>query len=578
LKRQRSVTSIIRVFLPPAIGLLLFAAAIYAVVLPRTRGIVLFQQEQAVEELTSVVIQTVDAYHELWRSGTLTEQEAQAQALSAVRRIRYGAGDQEYFWINDQRPYLLMHPYRPDLEGTDVSDYRDSGGTRVFGEMVEAVRDTGSGYVEYLWQWHDDPGLVVPKRSYVKLYEPWGWIVGTGIYLQGARKMVDRLTGSVTVAAAAALLAMVLTAGFQILTRYRLAWLTEQADAGRAVAERRYDDLVDTMLEGFVVLDSHQRIQYANDAFCTMVGREPSQVIGTEYRSLLADGQRAVFERQMDRRRSGGSSRYEITFQQPDGTLMHGLIAGRPHVTRDGAFQGSFGVVTDITDLKRYEEELLHSVHDKEILLAEVHHRVKNNLQVISSMLHLQCEAIDDPRVGDLLDGSLRRIESMGLVHSFLYAASRFDAVPFHDYVGDLLSMLSISYDAAARGVAVENRSEEITVSLQRAVPLALIVTELTTNAFKHAFPNGGTGSIQVRFERLTEERVLRLTVADNGVGMPATSAPADSGARASLGMTLVDALAAQLEATVTVVSDHGTRAVVEIPEAESHQASFRAG
>ncbi len=277
----------------------------YVVVLPRTHDVVLSQQEQTVVELTSVVVQTLDAHHEQAHSGLVSEKQAKSSALANVRRIRYGADGREYFWINDLRPYLLMHPYRPDLEGTDVGDYRDPSGVRVFVEMVRTVDDHGAGFVEYLWQWHDDKSLVVPKRSYVQLYEPWGWIVGTGIYLQGAEATVDRLTRSVTAVAAIALLVMAAVAGFQILSRYRLTRLRKQADVGRVVAERRYRDLVDTMLEGFVVLDDAERIQYANEAFCTMVGRDPSSVIGVSSRSLLADQAIPVFEREIERRRTG---------------------------------------------------------------------------------------------------------------------------------------------------------------------------------------------------------------------------------------------------------------------------------
>lgn len=147
LERKRSVASIVRVFFPPAIGLLLFAAAIYAVVLPRTHDIVLSQQETSVEELTSVVIQTLETYRALAQAGVLTGEQARAAALSGVRHIRYGVGDREYFWINDLHPYLLMHPYRSDLEGTDVGNYRDPQGTLVFVEMVETVRESGAGYV-----------------------------------------------------------------------------------------------------------------------------------------------------------------------------------------------------------------------------------------------------------------------------------------------------------------------------------------------------------------------------------------------------------------------------------------------
>ncbi len=222
--------------------------------------------------------------------------------------------------------------------------------------------------------------------------------------------------------------------------------------------------------------------------------------------------------------------------------------------------------MTDISDLKHSAESLRRSVREREVLLAEVHHRVKNNLQVISSMLSLQGELIEDPSLRDVLSTSRLRIDSMSLVHSLLYDSANFDGVPFHHYVNDLLAMLAGSHDAGERRIVVTNHADAITLTLSRAVPLALIVTELTSNAFKHAFPAGRTGSILVELQSITDANTLRLTVSDNGVGFPAVEAEEGPGSSGGMGLTIVEALAAQLGGTVSIVTEGGTRAVVDVP------------
>ncbi|MDD5329359.1 MAG: methyl-accepting chemotaxis protein [Sulfuricella sp.] len=119
-------------------------------------------------------------YHELARQGRLSAAEAQNQAIAAIQALRYE--DKEYFWINDMQPRMIMHPYKPELNGKDLSDFKDPQGNRLFVEFVRTVREKKAGFVSYLWP---KPGVQepVPKISYVKGFEPWGWVIGSGIYI-----------------------------------------------------------------------------------------------------------------------------------------------------------------------------------------------------------------------------------------------------------------------------------------------------------------------------------------------------------------------------------------------------------
>jgi len=123
----------------------------------------------------------LDYYYEKSRSGELTEAEAQEQAMRLVEGMRYE--EKDYFWINDMQPVMIMHPYVKKLEGTDISDFKDPNGKRLFVEFVNVVKAKGAGFVDYVWQKGDDATNLLPKTSYVKGFKPWGWIIGSGIYV-----------------------------------------------------------------------------------------------------------------------------------------------------------------------------------------------------------------------------------------------------------------------------------------------------------------------------------------------------------------------------------------------------------
>ena len=145
-------------------------------------------------ELAQVGLSVLKHYHKLEKEGTLSREQAQQSARAAIRAIRFGERGQDYFWIQDFHPRILMHPYSPDLEGQDVSDITDPDGLHLFEAFVEKVRQEGSGHVPYKWQYYGETGRIEPKLSYVAEFEPWKWIVGTGVYIDSIRRDVGAQT------------------------------------------------------------------------------------------------------------------------------------------------------------------------------------------------------------------------------------------------------------------------------------------------------------------------------------------------------------------------------------------------
>jgi signal transduction histidine kinase len=182
--------------------------ALFGVLLPETEKNLVEQKKSALANLTQTGREILSSYERQAREGRLPLEVAKDQAVRQIRQLRYGPEGKDYFWINDTRPFMVMHPYRPDLEGMDVSDFSDPRGKRIFKEFAAVAAGDGTGYVEYLWQWKDDPGRIVPKLSYVELFRPWGWIIGTGLYLEDVREEIAALTRKIVAISAAILLAI----------------------------------------------------------------------------------------------------------------------------------------------------------------------------------------------------------------------------------------------------------------------------------------------------------------------------------------------------------------------------------
>ena len=222
-------------------------------------------------------------------------------------------------------------------------------------------------------------------------------------------------------------------------------------------------------------------------------------------------------------------------------------------------------VVRDITERKKTEETLSSSLAEKEILLKEIHHRVKNNMQVISSLVELQAEEVQDDAMRDTFKELVYRVRSMAMVHEKLYQLDNFARVEFADYTQSLLDYLWRAQGTAMPGVTLEMDLTPVFLPVSEAVPCGLMLNELFTNALKHAFVGRPGGKVTVALRRAAQGKIV-LSVQDDGIGMPPET---DIGKTNSLGFRLVQMLARQLKATVDMHVANGTTFTVtfEVPE-----------
>jgi methyl-accepting chemotaxis protein len=170
-----------------------FSALIFFWILPTMKMSLYKEKQTQLQSLVQTVSTQLAEYHAREQRGEFSREEAQSRASMRIKSLRYGMEGKDYFWINDFTPKMVMHPHRPDLDGTDLSNYKDPLGKALFVEFVKVCQAKNEGFVEYMWQWKDDKNKIVPKISYVKAFAPWGWIVGTGFYINDVTEQISEL-------------------------------------------------------------------------------------------------------------------------------------------------------------------------------------------------------------------------------------------------------------------------------------------------------------------------------------------------------------------------------------------------
>lgn len=207
-------------------------------------------------------------------------------------------------------------------------------------------------------------------------------------------------------------------------------------------------------------------------------------------------------------------------------------------------------------ELLASEQHLRQSLKEKESLLKEIHHRVKNNLQIVSSLLYLQEEYMQDAKGIEVLRESQNRVKSMALIHEQLYGTADLAKIDFGRYIEGLAANLLDAYGIDPARIRLDVRADDIFLRVDMAVPCGLIINELVSNALKHAFPSQSAGMIEIAVAALHGGR-LKIVVADDGIGL---AAPHGDVEKRTLGLRLVDTLVAQLDGTVDIQTEHGTR------------------
>jgi len=245
---------IFRVLFPVLSAVLLFLVSMFVLIIPSTKKAIFEQRKAHVKELTETAWGILYAYFYDEVEGRLSTEEAQFLAKNSISRLRYGKNNKEYFWIIDTVPVMIMHPYREDLIGESLIDYQDKNGKKLFSEAVEAVDSTGDAFISYMWQWHDDSTKVLEKTSYVKLFKPWGWIIGTGIYLFDVRFELKKVTTQIFEIAGIVLFIVLLLMIFVLRQALKIEQNRQETEKQLRKARDQYQALAEANPEGSIIV------------------------------------------------------------------------------------------------------------------------------------------------------------------------------------------------------------------------------------------------------------------------------------------------------------------------------------
>ena len=299
--------------------------------------------------------------------------------------------------------------------------------------------------------------------------------------------------------------------------------------------------------------DGDHRIVEANERASAVYGYGPEELKGMHIQDLRPPQVRPEFQLTLAEAEKTGGLVYETVHQRKDGTLFPIEVSLRILDIEGVRFYQA--IIRDISERKKAEEQILDALREKDVLLREIHHRVKNNMQVISSLLSLQSERFPDASVREAFRESQDRIKSMALVHEKLYQTKDLSRIDFSDYVKSLTSFLFRTYKTDETRIALKLDLDRTSLDINAAIPCGLILNELVLNALKHAFPGDRKGEITVGLHE-SEGGLIRLTVRDNGIGFPEGI---DIAHTDTLGLQIISLLTEQLDGRIEVRRNGGT-------------------
>lgn len=282
-------TFFIKIILPTLLAILLFVTIIFGVIIPTFKKTLLDDRRTTIKELTDSAWSVLDELEKEEQTTSLSREDAQKRAIDRIRDMRYGVERKDYFWITDMHPKMIVHPYVSSLNGKDLSDVTDSTGKKLFVEFVNVVKRQGSGYVSYEWQWKDDEKHIVAKLSYVKGFKPWGWVIGTGIYVEDVRKEISLLTRKVLYLSLLITILIIASLLFITMQSLRIEKKRRRSNEDLKESQEKYKMLVESSTEGLLMILSGKLV-YSNGIIQKLCGYDGSELKEKTLSELFKSG------------------------------------------------------------------------------------------------------------------------------------------------------------------------------------------------------------------------------------------------------------------------------------------------
>lgn len=262
MKHKGLSTIFISIILTSILAIALFVITIYALIIPSFEENLMEGKKEMLVELTNTAWSLLNEHHQDFEDSIVTLEQAQEGARNDIEQIRYGDEGKDYFWITDMEPVMIMHPYRKDLNNQSLNDYTDPNGKRLFVEAAALVKKEQQGFFTYMWQWKDDSTKIVDKLSYVKGYEPWGWVIGTGIYIEDVKaemKTMERKLLRITILVTFLIIIIFL---YIIRQSYIIERKRSSAEEDLRISRQKYKSLVEASTEGTLMIVGEEVIFY----------------------------------------------------------------------------------------------------------------------------------------------------------------------------------------------------------------------------------------------------------------------------------------------------------------------------
>lgn len=349
---------VLRIILPILLVFFIFTSLIFAVIIPTIKDYMLDGKREMIRELTNSVLSILDEFEQEVSDSVITLATAQSQAIKRIENMRYGHEKKDYFWITDMHPNMIMHPYRKDLNNSDLSNYKDHAEKKLFVEFVNVVRLNGEDYVNYMWQWKDDSTRIVPKLSFVKGFKKWGWVVGTGIYIEDVDEEISAITSHLFYVSFSILFLLGVILFFISKQSLVIENKRYKAVLGLKESEESYRTLVENALDIIFTISKKGVILTINETVKKIGNWEKHELIGKTITEFVHPDDHKILLKKMRSTLSGNpEDEYEVRIKIKDGSYIIGAVKTNILIT-DGEISGILGFIRDVTKRKEIEKRV----------------------------------------------------------------------------------------------------------------------------------------------------------------------------------------------------------------------------
>lgn len=343
MTRKIRISFFLKIVLPALLALLFFVLSVFLVIIPAFERSALDQKRVMLSELTNTTWSILSKYHSDEIKGIITTEEAQFKAKTEIEALRYGSRKKDYFWITDTVPFMVMHPYVHELTGKDLHEYADPDGVKLFIEAAKIAESSGEGFINYKWQMNDDSTLIVPKMSFVKKFDPWNWIIGTGIYLDDVQDEIGKLTRKLLLLLLFIAVTVSLFISYIALQSYRIDKKRREAESKLLESREKYRSLIESTKEGVILL-LNSKISYTNTFIQNWLSYSAEELMESDLKDLFLSGDIPELE-SLNKEAS-----YDVILKGKDGKECEALLTAIPV-----RFADKEGVLLTFRDTSEYQ-------------------------------------------------------------------------------------------------------------------------------------------------------------------------------------------------------------------------------